>query len=117
MKPQTRAILRQGDVALAPTRKPTAKLTPVPKDAGRVILAYGEVTGHAHQVIADIDTLPADAPSCALMEAPDGRRFLFVERPCSLTHDEHGPIALTPGCYEVIRQVEYTPEAIRTVAD
>ena len=113
----THTLLRQGDVALSPTRKPTATLTPVPKDAGRVILAYGEVTGHAHQVIADTDTLPADAPPFALMEAPDGRRFLFVEQPCSLVHDEHGPILVTPGCWEVIRQREYSPEAIRTVAD
>ena len=108
-------ILRQGDVALVPTRKPTHALTPVPLDHGRVILAYGEVTGHAHQIVTDVAT---DLPPSMLMEAPDGRRFLLVDRPCALVHDEHGPIAVTPGCYKVIRQQEYVAAALnRPVAD
>jgi hypothetical protein len=79
-----------------------------------VILAYGEVTGHAHEISA---VSPADLSAAQLFEEPDGRRFLFVERACVLQHQEHGTIALAPGCYEVIRQREYSPRAIRNVAD
>src|SRR5690606_10326709 len=88
-------------------------------DQGRVILAYGEVTGHAHQVVVDPEAAeaPVDLPAAQLFEEPDGTRYLFVERACVLTHEEHGAIALAPGCYKVTRQREYSPEAIRNVAD
>jgi len=102
-------------------------------ERGRIILAHGEVTGHAHEVIAD-DAIEG-IPAAQFFEEPGGRRVLFVDRPCSLTHQEHGRIALDPskpeqyrqgdvllqplgpGCWEVRRQVEYTPAAIRQVAD
>lgn len=106
--------IRQGDVYVRPVKARTRNGKAV-LDQGRVILAYGEVTGHAHEVVGvetEIETPPAQ-----LFEEPDGRRFLFVDRPCTLTHQEHGPIALAPGCYEVIRQREYAPDAIRNVAD
>jgi hypothetical protein len=117
MHKRSTAILRQGDVALAPTSKPRAALTAVPLDAGRVILAYGEVTGHAHQVIADVPVHGGALPYALFTDPATGQRHLHVEAPCSLAHEEHGPIALAPGWYEVIRQREYSPEAIRNVAD
>jgi hypothetical protein len=45
--------------------------------------------------------------------------FLMVEgdAPVALEHDEHDTIAIPPGNYKVIRQREYSPEAIRNVAD
>ena len=107
--------VRQGDVFLVPTRKrPSEQARPV-TDNGRVILAYGEVTGHAHQVVGVDDADPV--PVMELFEEPDGTRLLVVKRDALLTHEEHGQIALAPGGYEVIRQREYSPEAIRNVAD
>ena len=41
---------RQGDVLITETTEIPDGLKPVPKDHGCVILAYGEVTGHAHRV-------------------------------------------------------------------
>jgi hypothetical protein len=102
------------------------------RESGRIILAHGEVTGHAHEVMAR-EVL--DIPAAEFFEEPDGRRVLLVTRPCVLRHQEHGPIALDPampvqarqgdvllnpignGAWEVRRQVEYSPEAIRSVAD
>jgi len=100
---------------------------------GRVILAEGEVTGHCHEVQAvDPDV---DIPAADFFEEPDGRRVLLVTRPCVLTHQEHGRIALdpdrpvqvrqgevllhplTPGVWAVQQQREYQPEAVRMVAD
>ncbi len=106
---------------------------------GRVILAEGEVTGHHHAVVdaaADIqDPVDVNIPAAEFFEEPDGRRVLLVTRPCLLTHQEHAPIALDPakpaqwrqgdvyglpigaGAWEIRRQREFSPEAIRQVAD
>jgi hypothetical protein len=46
MKP---TLVRQGDVPIVATTIP-AGAVPVKRDGGRVILAYGEVTGHAHAI-------------------------------------------------------------------
>lgn len=113
MKPQQ---IRQGDVFVTPTTaKPSAQAKRI-LDHGRVILAYGEVTGHAHEVIEETVT-ESELPAMQLFEEPDGTRMLLVDRPCVLRHEEHGPIDLAPGAYRVIRQREYSPEEIRNVAD
>lgn len=105
---------RQGDVALIPiaplSEKKRKQGTVVPRDKGRVVLAYGEVTGHAHAIVA---------PGVTQVEFTDGERVLTID-PVSealLLHEEHATIALPPGDYKVVRQREYTPEAIRNVAD
>ena len=109
--------MRQGDVFVERVRALPNGLTPVAGD--RIILAEGEVTGHAHEVqaCAALDPVRDDVPPAQLFEAPDGTRYLLVDRPCTLTHQEHAPIALAPGAYKVVRQREYSPEAIRQVAD
>lgn len=80
----------------------------VPRDGGRVVLAYGEVTGHAHAISdADVD-----------MVTESGVTYLEVRAAmAALTHDEHATIQVPRGTYVVRRQREYTPEAIRNVAD
>lgn len=111
-----RQVVRQGDVLLVPTTKqPNAEAKRV-IDNGRVILAYGEVTGHAHQVIPATENADP-VPAMELFEEPDGTRILVVNRDAILRHEEHDKIALAPGGYEVIRQREYAPDAIRNVAD
>ena len=107
------ALIRQGDVLLrrrAPlTAAERANAQPVARDKGRVILAYGEVTGHAHALMD---------PGVAQLDLTDGTRVLTVD-PVSalLCHEEHDALAIAGGTYEVIRQREYSPEAIRNVAD
>lgn len=107
---QKKKPYRQGDVLLKPVDAIPVGLTAVPLDAGRVILAYGEVTGHAHAVVGDAEFLAADLDDIE-------RRFLRVEREAQVVHEEHDTITLPPGDYAVVRQREYTPEEIRTVAD
>jgi hypothetical protein len=108
---------RQGDVLIRRTRKKVSPIAKAITDRGRTILAYGEVTGHAHEVIVPTLADPDPVPAQQLFENPDGSRILVLKRDGELRHDEHAPIALTAGTYEVIRQVEYTPAEIRTVAD
>lgn len=101
---------RQGDVLVQQVDEIPTGLQTVPRDNGRVILAYGEVTGHAHAVQGDVEFLAAD-----LEELEE--RFLHVEAEAQVVHEEHDTITLPPGNYRVTRQREYTPEEIRTVAD
>lgn len=109
------AMYRQGDVLITRIPAAPANLTPRPRDNGRVILAYGEVTGHAH-AIADTET----EPHAAIFDDPtatDGSFVMLVETDTGLVHEEHGRIDLAAGAYRITRQREYTPEAIRNVAD
>jgi hypothetical protein len=103
-------LARQGDVLIKSVAEIPEGLTPVPLDAGRVILAYGEVTGHAHAVVGDVEFFAADLEE---ME----QRFLKVEQEAQVVHEEHGTVTLPPGEYEVVRQREYAPEAPQWVAD
>ncbi len=103
-------LYRQGDVLLQRVDDVPTGLTPVPQDNGRVILAYGEVTGHAHAVLGDAQFLAADLADLE-------ERFLRVQADSQVVHEEHDTITLPPGNYRVVRQREYTPEAIRTAAD
>ena len=100
--------IRQGDVYLVPVTSIPENATVRPRDNGRVILAYGEVTGHAHALTAD---------GVALMEVEGGLEFLKVDAVSALVHEEHGTINIEPGLYQIKHQREYTPEAIRNVAD
>jgi hypothetical protein len=92
---------RQGDVLIRTIGKLPKGLARVPLDGGRVILAYGEVTGHAHVVEGDVQLFASDLEE---ME----QRFLRVEEEAQVVHDEHDTVTLPPGDYEIVRQREYT---------
>ena len=94
-------IARQGDVLIRSISEIPKGLVQVPRDShGRVILAEGEQTGHAHAVLGEVEFLAADLRD---ME----QTFLRVESEAEVVHEEHGTITLAPGDYEVIRQREY----------
>lgn len=116
-KQKSTDVFRQGDVLVKRTRKAPSAAAKSITDNGRTILAYGEVTGHCHEVIAPSMPGVDNVPGQQLFEEPDGTRLLVLKRDGELRHDEHGTIGLDAGTYEVIRQREYSPEAIRNVAD
>ena len=99
---------RQGDVFIE-------RVSIIPKTAtkqavkGAVILAEGEATGHAHAI---------RSKSVSLYRTPELATYIEVEEAVALLeHEEHSTIALGKGMYRVKRQREYSPEAIRNVAD
>lgn len=122
--------IRQGDVLLVPVASLPAGCVEVPNDRGRIVLAYGEVTGHAH-AIADHRVQHQAQPTAAaeiaeaaiarakarLLVAPNGARFLEVTEPVSLKHEEHTAHTIPPGIYHLPTQVEYTPSELRRVED
>ena len=75
---------------------------------GRIVLAYGEVTGHAHAI---------HETTTELYALKTGERYLLVGDLSRVVHEEHDTITLEPGIYEVVQQREYTPQGIRNVAD
>ena len=103
---------RQGDVLLVPCAEiPTGAFEEAAEN-GRVVLARGEQTGHAHTMAAD--------RVCYFREDGTGSGFIRVSgtAPVDLTHEEHAPLAIPPGSYRVVQQREYQPRAApRVVAD
>jgi hypothetical protein len=101
-------MYRQGDVLLVPVADVPAEATPGRREQGRIVLAHGEATGHAH-AIAD--------PDAEILEDGANRYLRVGGRGAALTHEEHGPIPLPPGTYRVVIQREYSPDGARRVAD
>jgi hypothetical protein len=102
---------RQGDLLVE--RVPSKKVSG--KDAsenGRLILAHGEATGHAHEVISDSATLIRKEDEKAV-----GDLLLSVRSDAEIVHQEHAPISLMRGSYRITRQMEYSPKAPQRVAD
>lgn len=108
------SMYRQGDVMLVCVDEMPADVTAVKRDGGRVVLAYGEVTGHAHAIAEDRAAL-----FLTRVAAEVDRHFLRVDgnAPVALMHAEHATVMVPPGVYQVRRQREYQPDAIRVVAD
>ncbi|GAA4669383.1 hypothetical protein [Streptomyces buecherae] len=108
-------MYRQGDVLIVPVAREAlppsvAALPPRPRDGrGRLVLALGEVTGHAHAVVG---------PGSLVREPGlGGAGYLHLPEGGRVVHEEHAPIPLPKGWYRVVRQREYAPGAVRVVAD
>lgn len=93
------------------------------------MLAYGEVTGHAHAIydhisITDESTseiadaaIAREKAKARLVVAPDGNRYLEVMETVNLKHEEHTAHEIKPGFYHLPTQMEYEPSELRRVAD
>jgi hypothetical protein len=109
-------MFRQGDVLIVPVAESAVPPHIVaadggPRDArGRLVLALGEVTGHAHAVTGPGRLIrePGDESGPMYLHLPDGGRVV---------HEEHAAIPLPKGWFRVVRQREYLPGAVRVVAD
>jgi hypothetical protein len=107
----TRRLYRQGDVLFT-------KISRLPKGTrqkrANATVAYGESTGHSHRVALE------DQDTAEVLEIGDGLYVRVSELPESgavFEHEEHAPVRLPPGAYQVTIQQEYTPEKIRPVLD
>ena len=66
-------------------------------------LAYGEATGHLHQLQGE------PGIDFDLRVNSEGARHLRVFKPVLLKHQEHSPMLLQPGDYKIGIQREYDP--------
>lgn len=124
----TQKHYRQGDVLLRYVGELPKGLVEVKREAvgpnGRVVLAHGERTGHAHAFRAlcvtgfkkesseyEVNTgfhdfiLVGGSGATIRHEHADGRKA------------EHDPVNLPAGGYEVLQQVAYSPAELQRVAD
>ena len=94
-------MYRQGDVLIVRKSaiEPHERSVEIPRDAGRVVLAYGEVTGHAHAI--------DDATAHLYATATDDRLLVIDGVTAALSHEEHATIVLPHGAYVVRRQREF----------
>jgi len=107
----TQFVARQGDVLLF-------KVGALPKGAvevktkGDVILAHGEVTGHAHRIRRE----QTEKPSARIFDL-GAERYLQITERVALTHEEHSAIFLEAGVYRQAYQHEEKRAEITRVAD
>lgn len=111
---------RQGDVLImAITDRPAGDWKPEARTGKGVVLAYGEVTGHAHAIVsrtAKLHRRPT-APTVAEARAIVEDALLEAKAPIVLRHEEHAPVHLPRGRYVVRIQKEYSPGELRSVVD
>jgi hypothetical protein len=103
-------MYRQGDVLIVACGGLPPKATAIEATNGRLVLAYGEATGHHHSIaVVEGVELYEVGPEMYLRVGVDGG--------VAVEHQEHAPIVLPPGDYRVTGQREYSPQEIRRVAD
>jgi hypothetical protein len=112
--------VRQGDVLLIRTTKSavTKAHMEVPCERGRVVLAIGESSLHAHVM--------RGPGVCLLYREGVSDRVLTVVERCLLELEggesapgvpRHAPVAVPPGTYIVRTQREWTGEEVRNAVD
>ena len=87
------------------------------------IVAFGEVTGHKHQVnMKDMAkeagvTLNMGWNGKAGVDVPEG--FTVTDAPVTITHEEHKPVKLPPGYYmvRIVQEFDHIAGRSRYVAD
>lgn len=117
---------RQGDVLVTrvETLPPGAK--PCDRDEhGRIVLAHGESSGHAHAIRSEnvlsfrMESAERDAGLAAEVDyvLVGGAGAVLNHELVSGQMAEHEPVSLPAGLYRIGAQREYAPEAIRRAAD
>jgi len=103
-------LYRHGDLLLENlTEFPPKRLVKSFVEEESAILLHGEVTGHSHRIMGSFEILRATEDNSAYLKVLSEGAYLI--------HEEHARIDLPEGKYAVVRQREYTPNAIVYVRD
>jgi hypothetical protein len=98
-------MYRHGDLLV----QAVEALPPNARKLHHLVLAQGELTGHSHRI--------AERDAAILFESAEGLFLSVTADKATMVHQEHGPIELARGFYQIWRQREYTPAEIRIVRD
>lgn len=101
-------VAQQGDVTLTRLSElPTGEIKVVSRK--RCILAEGEHTGHAHVI---------EESEAELIRIGE-RMLLKLTKAATVVHEEHNPITLAPGIWEIgqVSEYDYLADMARTVRD
>jgi len=77
----------------------------------RRVLALGEATGHAHVLV--------DTEDSAKVVRVMNQLYMIISKATELKHEEHAPIVIPPGTYQVdiVREADHLAGVVRRVAD
>lgn len=105
--------IQHGDVLLKSVSKLPMGIKRLPRTNGQLVVMKGETTGHAH-IITET--------GASLMELErNGVKELYLEvtTPVTITHDEHKPLPIPPGIYQVgqVKEYDFIQEMERLVID
>ncbi len=108
-------IYRQGDIILKKISKEEfekkgRELIPN-KISQQFVIARGETTGHSHRLV--------DFEEAFILQDESGRFYLNLPVKARVIHEEHAPIELEDGYYEIWREQEYDywKEESRRISD
>lgn len=113
---------QQGDVLLK-------KIAELPTDLEKLddlVLQHGETTGHMHQFDKGSPVTVYRSKHDRVIKAnntdtitPNESKYIMVENVAYLRHEEHKPIAVPPGIYEIdiVREFDYEEMEMRRVID
>lgn len=102
-------MFRQGDVLIVAIDSIPSDAKELPRTKRGIILAEGEVTGHAHRI---------PSRHATLMRTESDARYMRVTAPVALNHEEHTTVDIPKGDYRVTIHAEYVPgELPRQVQD
>lgn len=101
--------IQQGDVILKPSTTIPEGERVVDQQVTDKVLAYGEVTGHSHRVV------DGEAEVIKIL----GRLYLRALTECRVVHEEHKPVVIPAGTYEIniVRETDWLTRTVRRVAD
>lgn len=103
--------IQQGDVIMRSVELIPSGCTVVKKQNGNIVLRHGE-NGHVHQIlnVSDVD---------AMFLEKDGKFYLKNEKPVVAQHEEHGPITIPAGTWEIgqVREKDWLTGMIAPVVD
>lgn len=114
-------LVQQGDVLFylqGAEQEMPAGLKRVPNTNGLATFALGEATGHHHSAVIEPTTDGED--NIELYEDDKGQLWCKVlEKPATVTHQEHGPVFLEPGLYRrgIVKEYDHLAEEARQVRD
>jgi len=81
----------------------------VKRQNNRIVIAEGEITGHAHAI--------HDKNATMYRDSVQDLEWLVVDAPVKVVHEEHATINLPAGIWQVIHQRQYVRGDIRRVLD
>jgi hypothetical protein len=96
---------QQGDVII----KPVASIPEGANPVGTRVLREGEATGHAHRATGE----------GVQLFIHEGTLYMRAEGETVVVHEEHRPITVPPGVYEIgaVREYDHFAEVTRPVFD
>jgi hypothetical protein len=104
-------IIQQGDVVMKRIDSIPAGQRTEDDLTRSKILATGESTGHVHALVDDTD-------SAQVVRVMD-QLYMIIERATTLKHEEHNPVTIPPGTYQVdiVKEADHISGVVRQVAD